>query len=182
MRRVMSFLQILAEHVRTAHPDWAVEVSEDGAGLLLGEPQENEATTPLRFFLRQSDGAVLFEDLWSLPIQEGQEDALRDLVLGIVKDGFENRGWEVPIVLLGGPLQGKRLTKTWEDLVGRLVFARQGKNGGPSQAFIYKWHLKQDGSGNYLCQYERTLEGPEMDDFLRRGVASTGPFVLIRLE
>ena len=178
----MSFLETLAEHVRTEHPDWHVELSEDGQGLLIGEANDGEALGPLRFFLRQSDGAVLLEDLWRLPLSEGQEEVVRDLVLDTLKDGFENRGWEVPIVLVGGPLQGKRLTKTWEDLVGRLVFAKAGRGGKASQAFLYKWHLKRDGSGNYLCQYERTLKDAEMDDFLRRGVASTGPFVLIRLE
>lgn len=178
----MAFLHALYDHLQTSEPEWHVELSEDGTALLIRQPVEEGDLAGLRFLLRHEDGSLLFEDLWRLPLPEGQEDQVRDLVLGTVRDGFENRGWEVPILLLGGPLQGKSLTKTWEDLVGRLVFAYKAKGGRPAQAHLYKWHLKRDAAGTYLCRYERTLEGEAMDEFLRRGVDSTGPFVLVMID
>jgi hypothetical protein len=112
-------------------------------------------------------------------LPEGSEAGIRDLILEVVQDGFENHGWQVPVVLDGGPLAGKRVTQAWEDLVGRLVFAKKGgEDGSPPEAHFYKWHLRRTAGGEYLCRFERTLRGEEVDAFLRRGVASTGPFVI----
>ena len=86
----------------------------------------------------------------------------------------------MPIVLYGGPLHGKRMSKHREDLAGRLMFARKGRKAGdPQRAHLYKWRLKRSDVGEYVCVYERSLQGDEVDQFIARGVESTGPFVLI---
>lgn len=175
----MTFLTTLAEHVRAAHPEWEVDLADDGSRLVLQADAVAAHDRPVRFVLGEADGEVYLEGLWRLPVSEGSEDGIRELLLGVVRDGFENHGWQVPILLVGGPLAGRRVTQPWDDLVGRLVFATKGAaDGTPPRAHFYKWHLRRSDDGDYLCHYERTLEGEEVDAFLRRGVRDTGPFVI----
>ena len=166
----MTFLATLADQVRAADPDLGVDLDEEGLRLVLSGPGGRP-----RFVLGEEDGAVFLEGLWRLPLSPDTEEGVRELLLDVVRDGFENHGWEVPVLLDGGPLSGRRVSRRWEDLVGRLVFAEAGP---PSEAHFYKWHLRRTDEGDYVCRYERTLRGEEIDEFLRRGVESTGPFVI----
>lgn len=175
----MTFLATLADHLRTAHPEWTVDLAEDGSRLVLEGSAHTAGNRAVSFVLGERDGEVFLEGLWRLPVTEDSEEGIRELLLDVLRDGFENHGWEVPILLVGGPLGGRRVTQPWDDLVGRLVFATKGSKGGrPPKAHFYKWHLRRSPDGDYLCRYERTLEGDEVDAFLRRGVESTGPFVI----
>jgi hypothetical protein len=166
----MTFLATLADQVRAANPDWGVVLDEGGCRLVLSAPEG-----PGEFVLGEKDGAVFLEGLWRLPLSPDTEEGVGELLLEVVRDGFEHHGWEVPVLLDGGPLSGRRVSQRWEDLVGRLVFAVAGP---PPEAHFYKWHLRRTEEGDYVCRYERTLRGEEIDDFLRRGVESTGPFVI----
>jgi hypothetical protein len=175
----MTFLTTLADALRAAHPDWQVALDPDGRRLVLDAGQEPAVNTTPRFVLGEDDGVVFLEGLWRLPVTEESEEGIRELLLEVLGDGMENRGWEVPILLYGGPLSGRRITKPWDDLVGRLLFATQaGHAGHEPRAYLYKWHLRRNDEGDYVCHYERTLRGDEVDDFLRRGVAETGPYVI----
>ncbi|MFV1959643.1 MAG: hypothetical protein ACC662_09555 [Planctomycetota bacterium] len=177
----MAFLQHLEERIRDERPGWTTERSDDGSALLIREAGVAEGTSRPSFFVREVEGGVLLEDLWRIPLTAGQEEALDRLLIEYMEDGIENHGWEVPVVLQGGPQHGRRLSKQRQDLVGRLLFARPaGPDGRGKEAHVYKWRLKRSPDGSYACVYERTLAGAEVDAFIARGVGSTGPFVLIR--
>ncbi len=177
----MRLLADLARDLRAWNPGWAVRLEEGGRSLVVSDAtRETPAPEDLRFVFSADGKSVVVEDLWRIPVRREQEQEVRRRLVQFVADGFENHGWEVPIMLEGGPRHGRRLSKPWEDLLGRLVLARRvGGDGGEPEAHIYKWHLRRNEDGEYLCRYERTLRGAAVDDFIARGVESTGPFVLI---
>ena len=174
----MSFLAHL-ETVLRERPEWESVRSEDGRTLRIAEDGRLEVEKAPLVYVHEQDGAVLLDGSWKLTVKAEQHEDVAALIVDYLQEAFENHGWEVPIVLYGGPLHGRRLTKSREDLAGRLVFARKGENDGDQHAHLYKWRLKRSDAGEYVCVYERTLENDELDRFIARGVASTGPFVLI---
>lgn len=181
----MAFVADLDTWIREHRPGWETAFSADGRTLRIQERtdpgQERAPGTPhAAIDVQENDGALLLDWAWKLPVTDGKPDELRNLVVDYLDEAFENHGWEVPVVLRGGPLNGKHLTKPREDLVGRLMFARKGSDPAePHRAELYKWHLKRNRKGEYICVFERSLHGPEVDRFIARGVESTGPFVLI---
>lgn len=176
----MSFLDGLESFVRESHPELESARTGDGETLRIAEAGglENDETPEIH--VHESDGAVLLDWVWRLPVRDGRHEEICAFVLDYVRETFENHGWEVPILLLGGPLNGKTLTKRREDLVGRLLFARPQQTGdAPHAADLYKWRLKRNPRGEYVCVFERSLVGADLDAFIARGVESTGPFVVI---
>ena len=170
----------LEEYIRASRPDLETAQAEDGSTLRIAEQGRLREDDAPRFHVHAEEGAVVLDWTWRLPLRDGLFESLRDFILAYVEEGIQNHGWEVPIVLSGGPLQGRRLTKRREDLVGRLMFARKGAAGSTAQqAFLYKWHLSRNEAGEYVCVYERSLAGDAVDEFIARGVKDTGPFVLI---
>lgn len=176
----MSFVADLESSIRTSLPEWEITRSEDGRVLLIAEPEDDGSERErLAFHVSEEGGAIVLDWAWRFPLEDGKTDELRARVLKYVTESIENRGWEVPVILQGGPLHGKQLTKPREDLVGRLMFARKENAGKTQCADLYKWLLQQNAEGEYVCAYERSLFGEEVDRFIARGVESTGPFVLI---
>ena len=177
----MSFVADLLEHVRAEHTAWQGELVEDGLVLRVQEAGvEADAKRPV-FHVVQLENAVVLDGLWRIPVDEERAEKARDLIVDYIQDGIENHGWEVPVRLRGGPRSGLQLSKRREDLAGRILLARKvdGPHGEVPRAEVYKWRLKRNAAGEYVCVHERTLEGEEVDAFLRRGVDSTGPFVLV---
>ncbi len=178
-------LDDLEAFIREHHPELVTERSEDGTTLRITERTEEADPKRPSFILHARRSAVVLDWTWRFPVSDGtgldpKDEALRAKVLAYVSDGIENHGWDVPIVLAGGPLAGRRMTKRRQDLVGRLMFARQAK--GPddaNRAHLYKWHLRKSAEDEYVCRYERTLEGSEVDEFFARGPDRTGSFVVI---
>ena len=177
----MSFLADLQVHLADEQPDWTAELLDDGKVLRVREADAVDAAKGPVFHLREEDGTVVLDGLWRIPVRGPQAAKARELIVDYVADGIENHGWEVPVRLRGGPRSGLRLSKRREDLVGRLLLARKvpGPDGEVARAEVYKWRLRKNGEGEYVCVHERTLVGDEVDRFLRRGVESTGPFVLV---
>jgi hypothetical protein len=167
--------------IRERRPELAAVVSEDGRVLRIAEREGEADPGRPRFTVEEADGAVVLDGTWRVALRgEGGTSGILDFVLGYVSEAIENHGWEVPLVLEGGPRHGLRLTKHREDLVGRLLFTRAGVGPDePAQADVYKWHLRRSAAGEYVCVYERSLVGEALDAFLARGVESTGPFVVI---
>ena len=178
----MSFVADLESHIRDARPDLKATRATDGETLRILQADSGDADSDgPEVQVLEADGAILLDWVWRLPVPAGSSSAVRDFVLSYASETFENAGWEVPLLLQGGPLNGHTLTKTRRDLVGRLLFARKGKGPDtPHVADIYKWRLKRNAAGEYVCIYERTIEGEELDRFIARGVESTGPFVVIQ--
>lgn len=177
----MSFVTDLLAHVRDERPEWQAELLEDGTILRIQEAAESPQEGRPVFHLVEVDDGVVLDGLWRMPVDGEKAVKARDLILDYVADGIENHGWEVPVRLRGGPRSGVTLSKHREDLAGRLLLARKvpGPDGEVARAEVYKWRLKRNDAGEYVCDHERTLEGDEVDAFLRRGVDSTGPFVLV---
>jgi len=176
----MSFLADLESFLRDDHPELESARAGDGTTLRIAEAGKLEDEESPEVHVHAGDGAVLLDWVWRLPVQDDRLDEVRVFLVDYVRETFENHGWEVPIVLLGGPLNGKSLTKRREDLVGRLLFARApSPQGGAHAADVYKWRLKRNPQGEYVCVFERSLVGEELDTFIARGVESTGPFVVI---
>lgn len=176
----MSFLDHLESFLRTSHPELESARAGDGETLRIAEAGRLEEAEAPEVHLHAADGAILLDWVWRLPVEESRYEEVRAFLLDYVRDSFENHGWEVPILLHGGPLNGRSMTKPRADLVGRLLFARPQKGeGAPHAADLYKWRLKRNPKGEYVCVYERSMEGEELDAFISRGVGSTGPFVVI---
>jgi hypothetical protein len=176
----MGVLDELRDAIGRAHPDLEVETGADGRWLRVAQKGHLADPDHTRVTLEESEDAVLLDGLWRLPVRVGGGHAVGDFLLAYVTEAIENHGWEVPVLLEGGPRHGSRLTKRRDDLVGRLLFARPGRGpDDPSRGDLYKWHLRRAPSGEYVCVYERSMVGPELDQFLARGVESTGPFVVI---
>lgn len=176
----MSFLAHLETFLRESHPELAFARAGDGETLRIAEAGRLEEAEAPEVHVHAADGSVLLDWVWRLPIEESRYEEVRAFLLDYVRDTFENHGWDVPIVLRGGPLDGRSMTKPRADLVGRLLFARPQKDeGAPHAADLYKWRLKRNDRGEYLCVFERSLVGEALDIFIARGVNSTGPFVVI---
>jgi hypothetical protein len=179
----MTFIEDLESHIRDTRPDLATARAADGETLRITQRGEGESEEPedaLEVQVHETEGGILLDWVWRLPVSEGSASTVRDFVLSYVSESIENSAWEVPIVLKGGPLNGHTLTKTRRDLVGRLLFARTVEpEDATHKADIYKWRLKRNAAGEYVCVFERTIEGEELDRFIARGVESTGPFVVI---
>lgn len=176
----MSFLADLESFLRESHPELESARAADGTTLRIAEAGKLEDAESPEVHVFPKDGSILLDWVWQLPVREGLHDDLLAFLLDYVRESFENHGWEVPILLLGGPLNGTSLTKPRENLVGRLLIARKPTNeGAPHAADIYKWRLKRNAQGEYVCVYERSLVGEALDTFIARGVDSTGPFTVI---
>ena len=174
-----AFLAELESHIREHRPDLEAMRTETGDTLRIVEQGRLEEDKRHEVQIHAGKDAVVLDWTWRLPVKADKVEELRTLVLDYVTDGIENHGWQVPIVLEGGPLAGRQLTKSREDLVGRLMFARKAEGGSVPQAHLYKWHLQRNDAGEYVCRYEKSLERDEVDAFLRRGVNKTGSFVII---
>lgn len=177
----MSFIADLLAYVRHERPDWAAELLEEGTVLRVRQAGEPPPEAGPVFHLVEVEDGVVLDGLWRMPVDGDRAEKARDLILDYIADGIENHGWEVPVRLRGGPRNGLRLSKRREDLAGRLLLARKvpGPDGEVARAEVYKWRLKRNEAGEYVCDHERTLEGEAVDGFLQRGVDSTGPFVLV---
>jgi hypothetical protein len=169
----------LARSLREGHPDWDVQLDEHAARLTVSGPAPAAGEEPPRVVLLREGDDVLVDGVWRVPVPEGREDKAHALLLDYVCDGIENDSWDVPVLLRGGPRDGERISKGRRDLVGRLLLARGGAGRAPAVAHVYKWHLERGEGGDYVCRYERTLQGEALDAFIARGVEETGPFVLI---
>jgi len=175
-----SFLLYLERHIRARHPELETARAGEGETLRIAEAGHLDDDEAPEVHLHEADGAVLLDWVWRLPVREERREEVRDFLLTYVRDTLENHGWEVPVLLLGGPLNGRSLTKRREDLVGRLLFARRpAADQPPDRADLYKWRLQRNPQGEYVCVFERTLAGEDLDLFIARGVESTGPFVVI---
>ena len=176
----MSFLDELESFLLGSHPELESARTGDGSTLRIAEAGRLDDAEAPEVHVHLADDSVLLDWVWRVPVTEGRHDEIRAFLLDYAREAFENHGWEVPILLLGGPLNGKSLTKRREDLVGRLLFARKPTEEKATHAAdVYKWHLKRNPQGEYVCVFERSLLGPDLDKFIARGVESTGPFTVI---
>jgi hypothetical protein len=170
----------LQETIQEEMPDLEMRSYDDGATLHVAAPGDLDDPDGARVILHADGSDLLVEGVWRIRVGDSPDAKLRAFILDYVRDAIKNHGWQVPILLRGGPRNGQRLSQEREHLVGRLIIDRKPRRkGGPRLVDLYKWHLRRNDDGEYVCYFEQTLGEKEIESFFARGVEKTGPFSVI---